>query len=419
MTRRVDEDRPGGASVSGVMIMIVVAALVTAGIWFAASTTNAGAKTRVLTVVASAPMSKSFGLRSGIERCPSVGSSVAPSQLASIDFLNSKTGLGVWLTPTYPNCETRLAVTDDGGMLWRLAGAGLPKRADFALPPPISFTSQKVGFIVALGTIYATFDEGQHWASRKLGAVIWAVGRYGQDLWAIVTACQGFSRAPFCRDRLETATHPTGPWRQDGAFPASLASQGNIGLLIARLTPTQAVVVPAGATAPVSKMVLWATSDAGSTWSSLKNPCATWDFWPYSVASVGPSHLWLLCNGGGAAGNQVKALVQSVDAGKTWTLLALTQHVDKPGTLPLGDAGPLAVPSTTSCLWLALVNGLVSSCDGGKRWTGVSSVGPFNGAGFDAAFSFVSSRTGWLLVPGLKPVSLYRTTDGLHWSAVT
>ena len=108
----------------------------------------------------------------------------------------------------------------------------------------------------------------------------------------------------------------------------------------------------------------------------------------------------------------VKTIERSGDGGRTWTIVAADRSLSgtPPSPVPSPDGNVFAVPSVTT-MWMATVNSLYGSRDGGKRWFWVH--GPsFDGNGAFASFSFVSAKDGWLLTPGS---GLWRTTDGRTW----
>ena len=65
-------------------------------------------------------------------------------------------------------------------------------------------------------------------------------------------------------------------------------------------------------------------------------------------------------------------------------------------------------------MWMATLNWLYGSRDGGKRWFWVHGAS-FDDAGSFASFSFVNDWDGWLLAAGS---ALWRTTDGRSWHSV-
>jgi hypothetical protein len=82
------------------------------------------------------------------------------------------------------------------------------------------------------------------------------------------------------------------------------------------------------------------------------------------------------------------------------------------GSIPLQEPSALAAGSDGR-LWLSLTNGLAESDDGGHRWTYPRIVNPY---GWETMLNVLDANHAWLLAPG---AGLWRTTDGLHWRAIS
>lgn len=83
----------------------------------------------------------------------------------------------------------------------------------------------------------------------------------------------------------------------------------------------------------------------------------------------------------------------------------------RPGAITLQEPGAMAAGSPKR-LWLAALNNLYESGDGGARWSRVPGPDP---QGSPASFDVLSPTRAWLLAAGQ---GLWRTTDGRHWSAL-
>jgi photosystem II stability/assembly factor-like uncharacterized protein len=161
--------------------------------------------------------------------------------------------------------------------------------------------------------------------------------------------------------------------------------------------------------------VLLLTQDAGQHWS--RRPVPSWDghqCFPSPLMTAYRPQTWLLCIGGAAAGSSTKGLMRSTDGGKTWsTMSAVVSLTQRPrtGSLPLMEPSALAAGSR-SRLWLALINSLAESDDGGRRWATLPGV---NLGGGRSTLAALNSTHAWLLAPG---AGLWRTTNGLRWTAI-
>jgi photosystem II stability/assembly factor-like uncharacterized protein len=120
---------------------------------------------------------------------------------------------------------------------------------------------------------------------------------------------------------------------------------------------------------------------------------------------------WLLCLGGAAAGSSDKALLRTTDGGRTWTIASQVTSLTappQPGAITREEPDAL-VAASPKRLWLAALNNLFVSNDGGARWSLVQ--GP-NPQGYPASFDVLSSTHAWLSAAGQ---GLWRTSDGRHW----
>ena len=154
--------------------------------------------------------------------------------------------------------------------------------------------------------------------------------------------------------------------------------------------------------------------DGGRRYTELPDP--TWmgqPCFPAGLAAAGNSW-WLICLGGAAAGSSTKALLHTTDGGRTWTIASQVTSLTappQPGAITREEPDALVAASPTR-LWLAALNNLFVSNDGGARWSWVR--GP-NPQGYPVSFDVLSPTHAWLLGTGQ---GLWRTTDGRHWHAL-
>jgi hypothetical protein len=110
-----------------------------------------------------------------------------------------------------------------------------------------------------------------------------------------------------------------------------------------------------------------------------------------------------------AAGSSPKALFRSTDGGRTWTVassLALSGPA-RPGSLP-GEDGATIAAASPDLLWIATLNSLSVSTDGGAFWSMIQ----VNPLGYPGQFDVLSGTAAWLLAPG---AGLWQTTNGTTW----
>lgn len=169
------------------------------------------------------------------------------------------------------------------------------------------------------------------------------------------------------------------------------------------------LAAPAGS----AHATLASTGDAGRQWTLRPAPrgpghlCDTYN----GLTSAGPRRWWLVCNGPAAAGADAKAVLATVNAGRTWHTASSVRSIlapPQPGSLSYQDALALAAGSPGR-LWLATANQLAASTSAGGRWAFVPGVDPQGAA---PAFDVLSARQAWLLALG---TGLGATTDGTSW----
>lgn len=176
---------------------------------------------------------------------------------------------------------------------------------------------------------------------------------------------------------------------------------------------------------------LMATADAGATWTALTPRGQTvalaltgrtlWtiDGGNAEFASASNRTMVLtaddqICLGGAAAGSSTKALFHMTEGRRTWTIASQITSLTappQPGGITLEEPSALAAASPTR-LWLAALNNLYESADGGVRWSRAPGPDP---QGTPTTFDVLSPTHAWLLAAGQ---GLWRTTDGRHWTAL-
>ena len=336
-----------------------------------------------------------------------IGKSVAPANLSAITFFSTTTGLGLWSRSS--SCGPRLALTRDGGRTWRVTGASLPaSNGDFSpeATPTMVFSSKRIGWVNGGGVLVMTRDAGLSWTRVPLGGWVATISRSGSSLWAFVAPCNANPNA--CSYRLEATTINSTTFHEIALLPSAL---GNFDpLVVTRLSPDRALVSVGQMGAKPAIL----TTDAGRRWTTVRT-CAQSGFVAVAFGTTAPSDAWVLCFGGASMSSSVKTIERSADGGRTWTIVAADRSLSgtPPSPVPSPDGTVLAVPSATT-MWMATLNWLYGSRDGGKRWFWVHGAS-FDDAGSFASFSFVNDWDGWLLAAGS---ALWRTTDGRSWHSV-
>jgi photosystem II stability/assembly factor-like uncharacterized protein len=165
------------------------------------------------------------------------------------------------------------------------------------------------------------------------------------------------------------------------------------------------------------------TDDGGKTWRARANPCAHGWLTLDTISAPTAEQAWALCDGLYGAGNDAKAVWETHDRGRHWTLV---NQVDFKGSSRLVGHG-LSTGGYVEQIqmhagghgWLLEDRGpTYSTTDGGRTWT----VLKVTVSGYDQveAMSFPSDRVGFLLIRRNDPKGvvttfsdrLLRTTDG-------
>jgi photosystem II stability/assembly factor-like uncharacterized protein len=324
---------------------------------------------------------------------PICGGAVSPDGLGAIHFLTRDVGLG--LTMPTPHCGPMLAVSRDGGRRWLTQGVALSGNGRVEQLTATSTTDAWAA--VGSGRLLATMDAGATWTAETPGGQTVALALTGRTL----SMLECFGSPDTCFSVLLRKALPDGVWTLSSpklphGIGAQFAPAGN-----------RTIVVSAG-------NQIATVRHAGRRFTELPDP--TWlgqPCFPAGLAAVGNSW-WLICLGGAAAGSSTKALLHTTDGGRTWTIASQVTSLTappQPGAITREEPDALVAASPTR-LWLAALNNLFVSDDGGARWSRVPGPDP---QGTPAAFDVLSPTHAWLLGAGQ---GLWRTTDGRHWDAL-
>ena len=349
------------------------------------------------------------------------GAAVQAWRLGAIRFVSPDKGLA--LTASRIECDVpvggggtdvyfqaqpvRLAATSDAGRHWVTSGAELPAAPQSTAPEQVAAVDGARTWVVTdTGTLLVTGNAGASWSAQSLPTPVVAAASAGGWLWAL--SCPPVT-SNSCRPDVERMKLPAGTWT--AAHP---------GLPVSELEPQLDVLSAAASVVvvPGTRLALASTADGGTRWAvraappGPQNMCRG-DGGSALFTAADPRDWWLLCTGGAAAGSSTKALMRSVDAGRTWTIAASVPSLSvpvRPGSLARQDAAAIAAGSP-EVLWLATANTVTESTDGGMTW----SQSLFNPQGTFGQFSVQSSTNAWLLAPD---AGLWHTTDGTTWRPV-
>jgi photosystem II stability/assembly factor-like uncharacterized protein len=325
---------------------------------------------------------------------PACGGARAPSQLGAIHFLSPE--LGVGLTTPRPRCAAMLAISRDSGRHWTAEGSGLPGAG--GIEQLVATSTSRAWAAVGADRLMSTTDGGATWTPDTPRGSVMALALAGRTLWTLdCVSGPDYS----CVSVLLRRDLPNGAWTISSPKLApnpspELAPAGGSGVVISA----------AGSLVIVSGRGQRSTTLSDPWWMGRLCQAA-------AFAAVGRSW-WLLCLGAAAAGSSEKALLGTTDGGRIWTAVSQVTSLTappRPGEITLEEPAALAAGPPRR-LWLAALNNLFESEDGGARWIRVPGPDP---QGSPVRFDVLSSTHAWLLTPGQ---GLWRTTDGRHWGAL-
>ena len=344
------------------------------------------------------------------------GISVAPWRLGSVLFASASSGAAV--TSSQIPCVigpgglvgqqqlVRLAATDDGGRHWLTEGSALPVPAQHESDYQVAAVSGPDTWIFSRSAdrLIETRDGGATWTRERLPQPVLAVASAGGWLWAL--SCPGSSQLE-CVPVVERMKLPAGSWTRT----RSLTSVPVLNPQLSLVSGDEAVISLRTAKASM----LASTTDGGAHWSVRPAPtypgftCLT----ESGLFTTAGSDWWQLCSGGSPSMQGANtALLRSDNAGRTWTVVAVSivGRSASPGALPVQAQSGIAAYSA-SRLFIGSDNQLYVSADGGKFW----SMATVNPDGATGQFDVLPGRATWLLGPG---AGLWQTTNGKNWHAL-
>lgn len=346
------------------------------------------------------------------------GQSIGAARLGAIEFLTKRAGVAV--SAAVIPCEipgygivarsqpALLARTDDGGAHWVTEGSPIPSKLTAGtqvVAQVVAASSSVLWVLNRVGTLLKTNDRGTRWTTQPLPIPVDELARVDGWLWAL--ACS--PPTPTCaRPVLEKVPLAGGRWQRLKVPWPTPSTFNRLNVV------SDEVVILASSDGGAADAGLLASTDGSQTWTVHRPPsgpgglCVSYP----EFSADSPSDWWLLCVGGAAAGSSTKALMRSTDGGQTWvTVAALPSLIPPhpPGSLSADEPAALAAASP-SRIWLAGVNVMTESTDGGVTWTvvpGVRAEGSTTGS-----FDVLSPSEAWLLAPG---VGLWSTSNGTSW----
>jgi photosystem II stability/assembly factor-like uncharacterized protein len=315
---------------------------------------------------------------------PAAGAVPASFEPASASFRSAASGvvLGAVRCRLGRACAARLVATTDGGAHWSFLNTPcvrLPNPRRGAAPSNVTgvvFASRQNGWLYG-PALWSTRDGGAHWRKVSLGGAVSQIAASADTVYAVVAPPGGRPGELFASPAGRSA------WARVGHFTGStLAVHGRAAWF-------------------GTSSHLWATAD-GAHWHKYPFRCPA----PYTVPGGGlagitaasPSDVSFLCLGNAGAGNELKAVLTSVDGGRI---------VHLAGPAPVGGSGGvIAVPPHRP-----KVITLDRTANGGRTWTGTNE--NTGGAPWNS-LSYSSRTVGWAEFGQPPYGGLLRTTDTGH-----
>lgn len=308
---------------------------------------------------------------------------------------------------------SQVLATLDGGDTWMRENTP----ATFA-PATVHFVDRQHGWLAGSdtaggSTMLSTVDGGMTWSPQPLPAgpvtaVTFTDARHG---WALSRGSACTAQATDCERKPTQVMHTDdggATWTASTVEPATY-DRGGWSPQLTALDAQRASVLTSDA--------VYATADAGATWSHVGTPGTTCGI-PRQITMIDASLGWALCSGGGAEGFVQGELDQTTDGARTWKLVSQFVFGDPtpvPGVGQLPGAGGHFQFLNETHGWLTTGDhgpNIYATSDGGNSWR------PFTTSLSDSleALQFVDASHGWVA----NGTQLARTTDGgQHWTTLT
>jgi photosystem II stability/assembly factor-like uncharacterized protein len=307
-----------------------------------------------------------------------------------------------------------------------------PAAVQPATPDAVAFKDATHGIAVGSDAttayVWRSSDAGSTWSVEPLGAgALTTLAVAGPSAWTDLLVCPADAAPgnPTCTGSIERSDDGGATWTLVGHANLTSLSFGDAthGFGVGPEPPS----ANAGTSGGLGTAI-YATVDAGATWTPLADsrPCGRFD--PVSVSFVSASHGWVGCSSVIGAGSGLKGVMETTDGGRTWSWRA---RIDYPG-------GLTAIGTITSSDYLQTIamaadgsgfitgqrGSTIRTSDGGRIWTscppGQFDAFSTSGAAILPSGPWYVVQSGWLNASLTRTESrLMRSTDrGASWSQV-
>lgn len=272
----------------------------------------------------------------------------AGTEATSVTFVSPTTAFVLGTAPCDAQPCSAILRTTDRGAQW----VGLPaprETVSYYLGDGLwglRFADAEHGYAFGQG-LWETSNGGQSWqqATAPAATVLSLEAVQDHEIVALAERCRP---GQGCGREMGLYHEPIGGSWSEVAWIRTYASAASIAVHGAD------VWVLAGS-------ALYVSTDGGSTFNAVAQPCPARQGQPNSATDDG-AHVYLLCSGNGAAGSTEKYVYRTSGAGAPWTLAGRPPNG--------GDGGEISAGSDSSIV-IATYSGaslLYRSTDGGRTW---------------------------------------------------
>jgi photosystem II stability/assembly factor-like uncharacterized protein len=330
---------------------------------------------------------------------PATGPAPAHFQPVDFSFVGQSVGWALGQTCGDTVCQPVMARTTDAGHSWH-ESPHPPTTASPDAPEAVSqvrFGNLRNGWLFA-PSLWSTHDGGNHWKKLSLPGEVFTLEEAKGTTWAVVRSCPGDGACTFS---LWTAPQDSDAFTRRTTLPYS--GDGTVGLV--RFSASYGWLTSRGS----GTAKLWRTTNAGRTWTSVPDPCATaFDYGPAQwVSRVDAANVWILCGGDAGAGHQRKAAFHSTDGGRHWG-----SRNDPSDT---GNVVDFFALSPSTALLATTHSGLLRTTNGGISWHAVAPDCCDFGFG---KIESIDMQHVWAIGPGANAI-FFSADRGAHWGKYT
>lgn len=313
-----------------------------------------------------------------------------------------------------------LVRTEDGGRHWTVVPTpGIDYQSPSAYPADgasgVRFVDRRHGYLFG-SALYATADGGRHWTRTRPTNRILDMEVGAGRAYAVIAGCRGL--AACTEDDLYRLANGgptlirrfvrTGPTSAVDPSAGQLVVHGRSVFLLA----------PPPAYRISTVLPVWVSGDSGRSWQQSQAPCHA-QTQPAVLAAWSAHGLVMACGGEPGAGNQVKTLYRSTDAGAHWRLAGHIPGSPRLHGMSGGYIASLAAANRNTWILGEARGAILITHDAGRTWQAAAftgKLGPVEGWGY---LDFTDAEHGVAVPWTLNGSVLAFTQDAGHaWDEV-